>query len=168
GQTAGNVPTRWEPDRGGGARRNATALRAGRTRIKARCFSRRVDEFINQNRRAKRDPRPELRIDQDAEYARAPQTRHLSQLDEIERCLTAHERKYDRISVTRLADHGLELLFDDRTRKIVEGMLAFPPPRVVLGVTAKSEPQRAAAVGDHNDRFRFHIQCRGAIRLRDD
>jgi len=104
----------------------------------------------------------------DAEYAGTSEPRHLSELDEIKRCGSAHERKYDRVVAPRSAEQGLNFPFDDRTREIVEGMLAFPPPRVVLGVAAKPDPQCAAAIGDHNDRFRFRIQCRSTIPLRDD
>src|SRR5579885_3297973 len=68
-QAAGNVPAFGRFDRIGRAGGDAAFGSAGRARIEAACFTRFIDNLIDQERRAKRDPWTETRMNDDAEEA---------------------------------------------------------------------------------------------------
>ena len=164
---ARDVPSRWKRHRGSRTRGYATALGARRARIELASLSRFIDQLIDQNRRAKRHPGSELRMNENPQDARPRQPRGLPQLDEIQGRLSSHEWKYDRVSRPGFANPGCNLILHDAAREIVKRMIAFHPVRILLGVPLERSPQAAAAIRDDDDRFRMRIDRRGSILLRD-
>src|SRR6185437_8474841 len=93
------IPSGGKTHRAGRTRVEATARDASGARIEAARVARRVENHIEQQRRAKRDPRAERRMHHDAKDARPGDSRRLAQLDEVERASAAvHGRMHERMN----------------------------------------------------------------------